>query len=176
MRSTRGSKTFLLRLPAKLVFAVAYDHSPVRKRNGKSSLVESYCSGCGIFIAASGHLPFLEIAEKGHHCPSLASLERGLDVFRKKKPTVPVSQAANAAASDAHLDPLEDQVDRLLLELARKQLELDLWLKSSETHARWFRKDPVGAIRAADLGIPEEVLRELEAVTAAIVQKLKARF
>jgi hypothetical protein len=159
-----------------LVFAVAHDHFPVRKTNGKSSLVESYCPGCGIFIAASGHLPFLEIAEKGHRCPSLASLERGLDVFRKKKPAVvPVGQATNWAASDARVDPpLEDQVDRLLLELARKQQELDEWLRSSETHARWFRKDPVGAIRAANLGIAEEVLTELEAVTAAIVQKLKA--
>ena len=139
--------------------------------------MESYCQGCGIFIAASGHLPFLEIAEKGHRCPSLASLERGLEVFRQKKPIVSVGQAANGAMSGAPLDaPLEDEVDRLLLELARKQQELDLWLRSSETHARWFRKDPVGALRAANLGIPDEVLRELEMVTAAIVQKLKARF
>ncbi len=62
------------------------------------------------------------------------------------------------------------------MELGQKERELDLWLKSSESNASLFRKDPVSAIRAANLGIGEEALKELETVTAAILHKLKARF
>lgn len=71
--------------------------------------------------------------------------------------------------------PPDDKVGRLLRELASKEPQLDAWLKSSDMHAVWFRRDPVAAIRAANLGIEEEFLKELESVAASIAQKLKPR-
>lgn len=48
------------------------------------------------------------------------------------------------------------------------------WLTGSENNSEWFARDPVAAIRAADLGLDEDVLRDLEEVTASIARKLNA--
>lgn len=125
-----------------------------------------------MFIAASGSLKSLAIAETGHRCPSLASFERGLDVLLRKGPG---SVAGHHSASDARLAPVpKGKVDRVMRELSRKEQELDQWIRSSDANATWFHKDPVAAIRAANLGISEEALKELESVTAVIALKLKA--
>lgn len=61
----------------------------------------------------------------------------------------------------------------LMGKLAQREHALQQWLQRSEANARWFRRDPIAALRAANLGIEEDVLLELEAVTRAIAQKLK---
>lgn len=57
--------------------------------------------------------------------------------------------------------------------LAGSEPALQQWLRRSKANASWFRRDPVAALRAANLGIEEEVLREIESVTRGIAQKLK---
>lgn len=149
------------------------DRVPLRKKSGEAGMIESHCSGCGMFIAASASLQLLRIAEERHHCPPPSTLDGGADFFRTMKPGEP---AYLPAESDMVLDlPPDDKVGRLLRELASKEPQLDAWLKSSDTHAVWFRKDPVAAIRAANLGIEEEVLKDLESVAASIALKLKPR-
>ena len=60
----------------------------------------------------------------------------------------------------------------LLYELCKCESELQDWIGRSEANARWFAWDPIGAIRAAKLGLSEETLAELESVTVRIAQKL----
>ena len=64
--------------------------------------------------------------------------------------------------------------DRVLLELERCEDQLRIWLNSSAANAEWFAKDPVGALRAARLGLQEDVLRELALVIRALTKKLAA--
>ncbi len=126
-----------------------------------------------MFIAASASLRLLQIAEERHHCPPPSTVQGGADFFRAMKPGEP---AYLPAESDMALElPPDDKVGRLLRELASKQTQLDAWLRSSDTHAVWFRKDPIAAIRAANLGIEEEFLKELESVAATIAMKLNPR-
>jgi hypothetical protein len=125
-----------------------------------------------MFIAAGAKIESLEIAEKRHRCPSLASIERGLDAMRLKNPGK-VANARTESGRDTAAE-LGDQLDLLLKELTSRESDLDRWIRTSDANAAWFRKDPVGAMRAANLGIDEKILRELERVTAAIAQKLKA--
>lgn len=63
-------------------------------------------------------------------------------------------------------------LDHLLLELHSHEEELRAWLDSSESNALLFAKDPVAALRAANLGLSEERILELEAVLRDIAQKL----
>lgn len=42
------------------------------------------------------------------------------------------------------------------------------WLERSPTHVEWFAKDPLGALRAANLGIDAKLLDELKALGESI--------
>jgi hypothetical protein len=45
-------------------------NAPVRKASPHCArLIESYCSGCGLLIAASPFRKFLTVMENLHHCP-----------------------------------------------------------------------------------------------------------
>ena len=63
--------------------------------------------------------------------------------------------------------------DGLLRALFECEERLHDWLETSAQNAVWFAKDPVGAMRAANIGMDESILSELEAVTAGIACKLK---
>lgn len=67
----------------------------------------------------------------------------------------------------------QEQPDSLVNELERVEGKLQEWLKASKENARWFRKDPIGAMRAAGLDIDDEIMLELERITAEIARKLK---
>jgi hypothetical protein len=64
--------------------------------------------------------------------------------------------------------------DRLLIELASCEDQLKLWLSSSAANAEWFAKDPVSAMRAAKLGLQEDLLCELAMVIGTLMGKLAA--
>lgn len=65
-------------------------------------------------------------------------------------------------------------VDRLLLELHSHEDQLRAWLDSSEENAVLFVKNPVAALRAANLGISEELIAEFEQVLRALENKLRS--
>ncbi|HEV7676430.1 MAG TPA: hypothetical protein VGQ12_18005 [Candidatus Angelobacter sp.] len=62
--------------------------------------------------------------------------------------------------------------DPLLLELARCENQLKLWLSNSAGNTEWFAKDPVSAMRAAELGLPEDILHDLALVLGSLKDKL----
>jgi hypothetical protein len=62
--------------------------------------------------------------------------------------------------------------DRMLQELDRHESRLNTWLNSSPANVILFVEDPVAALRAANLGISENVLGELQETMNGIVQKL----
>ena len=64
--------------------------------------------------------------------------------------------------------------DRLLLELESCEAKLGAWIRSSAVNAEMFAKDPVAAMRAANLGLPEDVLQELAQVIESLSKKLSA--
>jgi len=66
-----------------------------------------------------------------------------------------------------------ESVEGLLQELARKEQQLIEWIQTSERNTQWFAKDPMSAIRAADLGLDEHILQQLEIITASIAKKLR---
>ncbi|HXA86453.1 MAG TPA: hypothetical protein VNZ47_15330 [Candidatus Dormibacteraeota bacterium] len=49
---------------------------------------------------------------------------------------------------------------------------MKLWLSSSAENAEWFAKDPVSAMRAAELGLPEDLLQEFALVLGSLKEKL----
>ncbi len=61
----------------------------------------------------------------------------------------------------------------LIHKLARQEPALERWLRSSEANADWFCRDPFAALRAAKLGIEEELLKELESATHSIRHRLE---
>lgn len=63
--------------------------------------------------------------------------------------------------------------DRLLDQLSKVENELQEWTRKSANNARWFRRDPLGAMRAAGLDIEDDIMLELEIITKAISRKLK---
>ena len=65
-------------------------------------------------------------------------------------------------------------VDRLLLELRRVEERLRFWVDSSEENAVLFVQDPAAALRAADLGLDEELIREFESVLKSIESRLSS--
>jgi hypothetical protein len=65
------------------------------------------------------------------------------------------------------------QPDRLMLELNKFQERLQQWLALSEDNARWFRRDPFTALRAAGLNMDDELMCELESIMGGIGKKLK---
>lgn len=63
--------------------------------------------------------------------------------------------------------------DRLLDQLDKVEGQLQEWIASSTKNAEWFRKDPLGAMRAAGLNIEDDIMLELELITKTIAKKLK---
>lgn len=114
-----------------------------RVSSTSSRLIESYCENCGLFIAASPVHRTLEVMEGLHRCKAQ------FEVLSRKS------------------------VEHLLQELSARESDLLEWITSSERNTRWFATDPMGAIRAANLGIDEQVLNELELITRSIAKKLR---
>lgn len=124
---------------------MSYEPSSFRRVSSTSSrLIESYCENCGLFVAGSPAEKILEIMERLHRC-------------------VPQAEALS-----------RDNVDRLLRELSSKEHLLIEWITTSERNSRWFAADPVSAIRAANLGIDDQILVQLEMITASIAKKLRS--
>lgn len=122
---------------------MASEHSSFRRVTSTSSrLIESYCENCGLFIAGSPAQRILEIMEQLHRC------QAQVDILSRKS------------------------VEHLLEELSAREGDLLQWIRSSERNTRWFATDPMGAIRAANLGIDEHVLYQLELITRSIAKKL----
>lgn len=63
--------------------------------------------------------------------------------------------------------------DRLLDQLNKVENRLQEWTRKSAKNARWFRRDPLGAMRAAGLDIEDDIMLELELITRNIARKLK---
>ncbi len=58
-------------------------------------------------------------------------------------------------------------------ELGRFETRLQQWIAGSGKNARWFRRDPLDAMRAAGRGIDEEIMCELELIMSGIACKVK---
>lgn len=114
-----------------------------RVSSTSSPLIESYCRSCGLLIAASPALNVVELMEGLHRCQG------------------PYKELSR------------ERVDSVLRELAAKEGDLRNWIQLSENNTRWFASDPMSAIRAANLGIDEHILQDLEAITSAIARKLR---
>lgn len=67
----------------------------------------------------------------------------------------------------------EFSADLLLQELNRHERELNQWLNSAPANPIFFLEDPVGALRAADLGFSENLLRELQETMNGLLEKLR---
>jgi hypothetical protein len=63
--------------------------------------------------------------------------------------------------------------DRLLGRLNEVEKQLQEWTNRSAKNARWFRLDPLSAMRAAGLDIEDDIMLELELITKHIAKKLK---
>jgi hypothetical protein len=63
--------------------------------------------------------------------------------------------------------------DRLLQALNLHERELNQWLNSAPANSLFFLEDPVNALRAADLGISENLLRELQETVNGLLNKLR---
>jgi len=63
--------------------------------------------------------------------------------------------------------------DRLLDQLDKIERQLQEWIAHSKKNAEWFRRDPIGAMRAAGLDMEDDIMLELEMITKAIARKLK---
>ena len=63
--------------------------------------------------------------------------------------------------------------DRLLARLNQLEKQLQDWTNRSAKNAEWFRRDPLGAMRAAGLDIEDDIMLELEVITRNIAKKLK---
>ncbi len=64
--------------------------------------------------------------------------------------------------------------DTLLQALRSCETRLNHWIHASEANLMLFRQDPMAALRIAEIGLDEEVLRELELITASIANKVAA--
>jgi hypothetical protein len=100
---------------------------------------------CGSLVAASPIQRFVHAAENLHRC------EADPHALRTEK-----------------LDPL-------MRALSAKEPQLREWINRSADNRQRFAKDPIGAIRDADLGIDEEILEQLEFTMDSIARKLRAK-
>lgn len=66
------------------------------------------------------------------------------------------------------------KVDPLILALNDCESRLSAWLHDSKENAELFRRDPAAAIRAAGLGVGEDLLCDLEKIIYGIARKLQA--
>jgi hypothetical protein len=62
---------------------------------------------------------------------------------------------------------------RLISQLERVEDKLQRWIKRSPDNLDFFRRDPVGAMRAAGLDIEDDIMLELQTITSSIARKLK---
>jgi hypothetical protein len=152
---------------------VASDCVPKRRSRKGSSVIESYCGVCGVFIAASSGPNLLELAERLHRCAG-ASWDQKPGQFSSSEARIVsylfgVGQAQSAGVVD-------DGLAHLLKELSTREPLLNDWLERSAMNARWFRKDPIAALRAANIGFDESLLKELETITASIAEKLRSGY
>lgn len=69
--------------------------------------------------------------------------------------------------------PRPAKPDRLLRQLESAERALQSWIASSPANGRFFRQDPIAAMRAAGLNIDDDILLELELITSAIAKKLR---
>lgn len=67
----------------------------------------------------------------------------------------------------------QTEPDRLISELGRVEKKLQAWIESSQSNAELFRRDPLGAMRAAGLMMEDDIMLELEMVLASIARKLR---
>jgi hypothetical protein len=143
---------------------------PQRKSRKGSRVIESYCGTCGVFIAASSGPNLLELAERLHRCTGISPDSKPGQFSSAEARIVSylfgVGQTPSAEAVD-------DRLSALLNELTTREPQLNTWLERSAMNARWFRKDPIAALRAANIGFNDNILRELESITASIAEKLR---
>lgn len=69
--------------------------------------------------------------------------------------------------------PPATEPDPLLDQLHKVERELKKWISSSSRNADLFRRDPLGAMRAAGLNLEDDIMLELEMITKSIAKKLK---
>lgn len=66
-----------------------------------------------------------------------------------------------------------DDPDRLLNHLSKVEQDLQKWMGDSKKNADLFRRDPLGAMRAAGLNMEDDIMLELEMVIKSLARKLK---
>jgi hypothetical protein len=69
--------------------------------------------------------------------------------------------------------PQAAEPDRLLDQLNKVEEDLQKWIGDSKKNADLFRRDPLGAMRAAGLNLEDDIMLELEIITRSIAKKLK---
>ena len=69
--------------------------------------------------------------------------------------------------------PQPAEPDRLLNQLNKVEEDLQKWIGDSKKNADLFRRDPLGAMRAAGLNLEDDIMLELEIITRSIAKKLK---
>jgi hypothetical protein len=69
--------------------------------------------------------------------------------------------------------PHAAEPDRLLDHLSKVEQDLQKWIGNSRKNADLFRRDPLGAMRAAGLNLEDDIMLELEMITKSIAKKLK---
>jgi hypothetical protein len=69
--------------------------------------------------------------------------------------------------------PHAAEPDHLLNQLNKVEQDLKKWIGHSKKNADLFRRDPLGAMRAAGLNLEDDIMLELEMVTRSIAKKLK---
>ena len=69
--------------------------------------------------------------------------------------------------------PPATEPDPLLDQLHKVERDLKKWIGSSSKNADLFRRDPLGAMRAAGLNLEDDIMLELEMITKSIAKKLK---
>ncbi|MGE5324835.1 MAG: hypothetical protein ACM3SW_18350 [Actinomycetota bacterium] len=66
-----------------------------------------------------------------------------------------------------------EQPHKLISQLESVEGSLQQWINSSPENARFFRHDPIAAMRAAGLNIDDDTFLEIEMITRDIARKLK---
>jgi len=143
---------------------------PQRKSRKGSSVIESYCGACGVFIAASSGPNLLELAERLHRCTGISMDSKPGQFSSAEARIVSYLFGAGQTPSPGVVDA---RLSILLGELTTREPELNAWLERSAMNARWFRKDPIAALRAANIGFNDSLLNELESITSSIAEKLR---
>jgi hypothetical protein len=152
---------------------LALERTPQRKSRKGCSVVESYCGACGVFIAASSGPNLLELAERLHRCPGAPGDEKAGQFSSEEARIVSYLFGVGQTPDQGKVD---DELGSLLNELTAREPLLNQWLERSAMNARWFRKDPIAALRAANIGFNESMLKELESFTTSIAERLRSGF